>query len=82
MTDDTTTTDSDSTRRTDLRTVEPHYSAGEVYAALGCPYPGTRVHEAKARERSRASTQQARQRGSEASGTDDTGDRRGEVVGL
>jgi hypothetical protein len=29
------------TRRTDLRTVEPHYSAVEVYAALDCPYPGT-----------------------------------------
>ena len=31
----------DPTRRTDLRTVEPHYSAAEVYAALDCPYPGT-----------------------------------------
>ena len=36
-TEDTTT---DTTRRTDLRTVEPHYSASDVYAALGCPYPG------------------------------------------
>lgn len=25
---------------TGLRTCEPHYSAAEVYDALGCPYPG------------------------------------------
>ena len=31
----------DPTRRTDLRTVEPHASAAEVYAALDCSYPGT-----------------------------------------
>ena len=31
----------DPTRRTDLRTVEPHASARAVYAALDCPYPGT-----------------------------------------
>lgn len=31
----------DSTRRTDLRTLDRHASAAEVYTALGCSYPGT-----------------------------------------
>lgn len=82
VTHDTTTTDSDTTRRTDLRTLDRHASAREVYAALDCPYPGTRVREEKARERSRESTQQARRRGSDAPATDATGDRRGEEVSL
>lgn len=61
---------------------EPHYSAAEVYAALGCPYPGTTVLRAKQRHRANESSQQADRRGGVSTARDGDGDRRGEVISL
>lgn len=43
----------DLNRRTDLRTIEPHYSAREVFAALESPYPGTTCKDEPGGEPSR-----------------------------